>query len=173
MRCATASPTSGRPTTRSSWVARDPVEGALDGEIDFVLCHPDEGIVCLEVKGGGIECQNGKWFWVTKDSRKPMKDPFKQALDHRYDLERLITTVDGWRGDKLLIAHGLAFPYITIHQLNLAPDAPREILADRNELKEPTEAIGRMLAFHAARATSASRPAKRAPRCCATSWCPA
>jgi len=87
-----------------------------------------------------------------------MKDPFKQALDHRYDLERLISTVDGWRGDKLFIAHGLAFPYITIHQLKLAPDAPREILVDRNEIKEPAEAIERVLAFH-----RGARDKRRAP----------
>ena len=39
-----------------------PGEGARDGEIDFVLCHPDKGILCLEVKGGGIECRHGEWF---------------------------------------------------------------------------------------------------------------
>src|SRR4051812_2699380 len=32
----------------ASWVARDPGEGALDGEIDFVLCHRERAIVCLE-----------------------------------------------------------------------------------------------------------------------------
>jgi hypothetical protein len=35
-----------------SWLVRDPGEGAKDGEIDFVLVHPDRAIVCLEVKGG-------------------------------------------------------------------------------------------------------------------------
>ena len=43
------------------WLERDPDEGARVGEIDFVLCHPDEGILCLEVKGGGIECRHGAW----------------------------------------------------------------------------------------------------------------
>ncbi len=27
------------------WLERDPDEGARVGEIDFVLCHPDEGLV--------------------------------------------------------------------------------------------------------------------------------
>ena len=39
----------------------DPGEGAIDGEIDFVLAHPEQAIVCLEVKGGGIECRYGEW----------------------------------------------------------------------------------------------------------------
>jgi hypothetical protein len=36
----------------ASWVVRDPVDGALDGEIDFVLCHPDEGVIVQRVGSG-------------------------------------------------------------------------------------------------------------------------
>ena len=51
------------------------------------------------------------------------------------------------------------FPDITIHQLVLAPDAPGEILIDRNDLEEPAAAIERVLAYHrGARATSAKPP---------------
>jgi superfamily I DNA/RNA helicase len=77
-----------------------------------------------------------------------MKDPFKQALDHRYALERQISKVKGWKGKELFIAHAVAFPLVTIHQLALAPDAPREILIDRNDLKDVETAIERVLAFH-------------------------
>ena len=34
------------------------------GEIDFVAIIPREGIVCLEVKGGGVSCRNGVWRTV-------------------------------------------------------------------------------------------------------------
>src|SRR4051812_35386296 len=89
-----------------SWMTRDHVEGALDGEIDFVLCHPQRAIVALEVKGKGIECINGAWFRLAPNGeRTAIKDPFKQALDHRYNLQRKIDEVDGWRGKDLLIAH--------------------------------------------------------------------
>lgn len=131
------------------WVDRDPAEGADDGEIDFVLGHPEHGIVCLEVKGSGIECRHGEWSRIEPDrSRVGIKDPFKQALDHRYDLERKIDKIDGWKGKDLFIAHCLAFPQITIHQLSLAPDAPRELLIDRTELGSLDEAIARVVAYH-------------------------
>jgi Nuclease-related domain len=39
----------------ASWIARDPKRGASNGEIDFVLLHEDHPLVCIEVKGGGIE----------------------------------------------------------------------------------------------------------------------
>ena len=43
----------------ASVVFRDHAAGAQDDESDFVLSHPEKGIVSLEVKGGGIECATG------------------------------------------------------------------------------------------------------------------
>ena len=34
------------------------------GEIDFVVVIPGSGIVCLEVKGGGVSCHDGVWQTV-------------------------------------------------------------------------------------------------------------
>src|SRR5215211_5612308 len=102
-----------------SWVRRDNVEGALDGEIDFVLAHPRAGIVVLEVKGGDIDCRFGEWTRRVDGAAERMEDPFQQALDHRYDLQRLVGRTD-W-----LIAHCVAFPDVPVPKLKLAPDAPR------------------------------------------------
>ena len=79
-----------------SWIDRDPGTGAEDADVDFVLAHPDKGIVCLEVKGGDLECRHGAWY--RRDER--LQDPFTQALDHRYALERLVSRVDrlAWKG---------------------------------------------------------------------------
>jgi hypothetical protein len=83
-------PTSGRCST-AGWIDRDPFEGARDGKIDFVLCRADRPLVCLEVKGGGIDCKYWEWY-RTEPGAKPERipDPFGQALDHRYDLGRLL-----------------------------------------------------------------------------------
>ena len=53
-----------------------------------------------------------------------MRDPFAQALDHRYDLQRKIAELPDWKNHKLFICHGLVFPDISVHKLVLAPDAP-------------------------------------------------
>jgi AAA domain/Nuclease-related domain/UvrD-like helicase C-terminal domain len=132
----------------ASWMMRDPGEGALDGEIDFVLCHPEEAILCLEVKGGGIQCQYGEWTRVIDGNRKRVKDPFTQALDHRYALERQLDRQDGIRAKDFFLVQGLAFPDITVHELVLAPDAPPEIVIDRNDLKEIDESVERVLDYH-------------------------
>src|SRR6478672_11345074 len=97
----------------ASWMMRDPAEGARDGEIDFVLCHPEKGILCLEVKGGGIESRHGEWFRLKNGKHERMEDPFKQALDHRYSLRRKLDRMVGIRAKDLFLVQGLAFPDIT------------------------------------------------------------
>src|SRR3954451_24642330 len=69
----------------ASVIYRDHADGARDDEGDFVLVHPERGVVALEVKGGGIECRHGEWFRLDRAGiRERMRDPFTQALDHRY-----------------------------------------------------------------------------------------
>ena len=75
------------------WIRRDPGVGARDGEIDFVVAHPDRGIVCLEVKGGDLECRHGEWLRRGDGGWERLRDPFAQALDHRYELTRMIDRV--------------------------------------------------------------------------------
>jgi hypothetical protein len=133
----------------ASVIYRDHAQGARDDEGDFVLCHPDHAIICLEVKGGGIECRHGEFHRLPAGGRRErMRDPFAQALDHRYALKRKIEEVGGWEDDDLLLVHALAFPAISIHQLVLAPDAPPQIVADRNDLADMAAFVERVLAYH-------------------------
>ena len=38
------------------------------GECDFTIFHPQFGILIMEVKSGGIECQNGQWTYIRTDN---------------------------------------------------------------------------------------------------------
>ena len=123
-RSPSGSTTSGRSSTRWAGSSRTKEKGSDDGEIDFVIAHPEKGLLCLEVKGGGIECQHGEWYGIHDGMRERIKDPFQQALDHRYDLERMLGGMPAKGGGELLIGHAVALPDITVHGLVLAPDAP-------------------------------------------------
>ena len=128
---------------------RDHAEGAQAGEIDLVLCHPERGIVCLEVKGQGVECQGGQWYRKRNGRREKAKDPFEQAVGHAAALKRILRAADPRRGADLFVAHAIAFPRTTVHGLVLPHNAPAEILLDRTDLTDPAPAIDRLLAFHA------------------------
>ncbi len=129
-------------------LTKAPGEGARDGEIDFVLCHPDHGIVCLEVKGGDLECRHGEWLRRINGALERVKDPFAQVVDQKYRLSKMIDALDGWRGKDLMIVHAVGFPDIAVHSLVLASDAPPEIVIDRQAFADPTAALERVLAFH-------------------------
>ncbi|RMH55618.1 MAG: NERD domain-containing protein, partial [Bacteroidetes bacterium] len=54
---------------------------ALQGEADFVILHPDYGMLVIEVKGGGVTWDRAKnrWFSEGRHARNPIADPFRQA----------------------------------------------------------------------------------------------
>jgi len=131
-----------------SWVARDHAEGAIDGEIDFVVCHPEEGVLCLEVKGGNIDSRGGSWYTGPSGAQTQIRDPFKQALDHRYSLERHIVGNAIASSKEWLIGQAIVLPDVTVHELALAPDAPRELIVDRIDLRDLPAAIERVLDYH-------------------------
>src|SRR6266702_8279606 len=68
--------------------------GARESEIDFLVLHPDKGILVLEVKGGGVgyDGVRGEWYTIDrKGTRHTIKDPFKQAQDGKHTLRRELT----------------------------------------------------------------------------------
>lgn len=61
----------------------------VHGEIDFVVLIPGKGLVVVEVKGGRISFQDGKWFTTPSGSARREsldKSPWMQARDNLYDL---------------------------------------------------------------------------------------
>ena len=140
----------------ASWMMRDELQGARDGEIDFVICHPERGIVCLEVKGGRIETRQGQWF--TGNPPKRMRDPFLQALDHRYELGRKIQGRPGFEQHDLFIVQAVAFPEVSVGSLDLGADASPEIVIDRRRLDDVEQALDRIIAYHRGRDDKRAKP---------------
>src|SRR6266700_3184004 len=68
--------------------------GVRESEIDFLVLHPDKGILVLEVKGGGVGYDGAlhEWYSIDDDRRRhKIKDPFEQAKDGKYTLIRELT----------------------------------------------------------------------------------
>ncbi len=62
------------------------------GEIDFVVFIPKVGIVCVEVKGGGVSHRDG--VWTTRNRMGEVatlkRSPFRQAQDAMWKLRKAI-----------------------------------------------------------------------------------
>ena len=144
----------------ASLVIRDPGSGTTDDECDFVLAHPEKGLIALEVKGGPLECRQGEWQRPNDAGElERIPDPGTQAIDHRYNLARKLAEVDGWTKSTLRLHWALALPDVTVHELALGPDLPHELIIDRSELRDGVaQAVEGVLAY-----SNGARPSGAAP----------
>ena len=132
-----------------SWVSRKPSSGARDGEADFVIAHPEHGLLVLEVKGGVLECDGQRGTWSSTDmngvKHELKESPFAQATRHRYELGRKLADSPGWPDLPITIGWAVAFPDCSFPAADLGLNAPREVLVchdDLGRLDERIKAIG-------------------------------
>lgn len=124
----------------TSWQVRNLNAGAQDGEVDFVVAHPKQGIMILEIKGGRIryEAEEGQWYSIDRfDIEHPIKDPVQQARNSKGALLSKLRDLPGWDGRYITIGYMVIFPDVLARNATLRPDLPRELLidfADMNQL---------------------------------------
>ena len=67
----------------------------VEGEIDFVLLVPDEGVLCLEVKSGKVSRDEGVWrYGVGPFAITSKVGPFRQASEGMYSLRKFVLQND-------------------------------------------------------------------------------
>lgn len=85
------------------------------GEIDFVVVCK-RGVACLEIKGGRVECREGKWFFADRygvERQKP-EGPFAQVTGNMFSLLTAIRSKfsNNHHIKFFLMACGVVFPDI-------------------------------------------------------------
>jgi hypothetical protein len=121
-----------------------------DGEADFVIAHPDLGLLVLEVKGGGIRRDAAAGRWTSTDrfeQTHEIRDPFGQAKDAKHALSDKLKAHPDWNGLPLDIGHGVCFPDCTPRGGALGADAPPEIILYCDDLGRLSRRIPDMFAF--------------------------
>ncbi len=79
------------------------------GEADFLILSK-YGIFVLEVKGGTISHENGRWFTENSTGKYSIADPFKQANGAMFAIEKKIKSNLKFSSLKLPIGYGVVFP---------------------------------------------------------------
>lgn len=111
-----------------------------DGETDFALFHPTNGILVIEAKGGEVNLVEGQFLENRKGERL---DPFEQAAaGKRHMSDFLAAHVDGLGGGPR-VGHAVAFPDIGVEG-DLGPDGPRAIILDRHDLADVPRTLARL-----------------------------
>ncbi len=133
------------------WIHR---YGVSDRETEFIVAHPDLGIVSIEVKGGSIIRKGCVWYTTPlKELDKPLekrvqneiKNPYTQVTDAAKAYKRQLEDytinqmLPKW---KFEIGTAVCFPDIEIKSSEfLGADAPRELTLDCNDLTNISDRI--------------------------------
>lgn len=102
-------------------------EPLREGEADFLVLHPQKGMLVVEVKGGtGIRLDGRTWYRAGRQ----MRDPFDQANRNRYALLDAVRERTKGRLDKTSVSNGIAvvFPHDVYRGANPLNSDPRLII---------------------------------------------
>lgn len=129
-----------------SWVGIN--ENRTIGEADFVVLHPDKGVLVIEVKSGQIEYKNGEWIQTNTRSRIAKRiDPLGQARKSQFELlDRLFKSDCDFRLP--MMCYCAWFPSVEMpDERLLPPEAAKEIVLDKKSLDNPEKAINYCFAY--------------------------
>jgi hypothetical protein len=124
-----------------SWVGVN--ESRTIGEADFVVLHPDKGLLVIEVKSGEIEFENGEWNQTNTKSRVSKRiNPFVQARKSQFEIMDRLQKSDI---DFQLPMMCYCAWFTTVEmpgERYLPPESPKPIVLDKKSLDNPEKAIG-------------------------------
>jgi len=122
-------------------------EANRDRELDFLVLHPELGLVVVEVKGRGVEPRGDHWIRRHDDGRVQRLDetPGEQLQAEEYALLHLL------RGAGLRfvpeITRVLALPALALREgQGLGPDLPACRILTRDKLRDPLAALRKAVA---------------------------
>ena len=115
----------------SPWLGTKPDGSEVDGEADFVVAHPELGILTIEVKGGGISIDADN-EWTSTDRHgitRRIKNPVDQARQSKHELLHKLKASKSWRPRYINMRHGVILRHVKQPAESLRPDMPLDLFA--------------------------------------------
>ncbi|MGQ0670456.1 MAG: AAA family ATPase [Actinomycetota bacterium] len=125
------------------WMLTGP-RGPSQGEADFVIAHPEDGVLVLEAKGGGLayDPATGRWSQSGRGGSHPLdEDPFHQARDEMHSLVEILSAQPGWARWRPSYGYGLAAPDGR-YERDAHPGAPAAVVIDRDDMDRLADRVG-------------------------------
>ncbi len=120
-------------------------------EVDFLVFHPQKGIITLECKGGFPQYINGEW---KNGNGEPMghDGPYRQSSSAMYAMERSMRMAGcGPMLNRCRMYYGVWFPSLTKENLrrqDLPPEADMAITLTMEDVADPLPAIERIFSLN-------------------------
>ncbi|ACI91298.1 nuclease-related domain family [Afipia carboxidovorans OM5] len=113
-----------------------------DGEADFIVLHPEIGIIVFEVKGGGVHLVDGRWYSTDRHNEvHSIKNPYDQAVASKHALHKWLEKDAALA--RVPVGHAVVFPHID-EMPHLGLSAVPEITWTKSDLLTPLENIKRI-----------------------------
>lgn len=112
------------------WLGLTPTGEEIDGECDFVVAHPQKGILCIEVKGGQVAWDPLSGKWSSKDRMgivHSIKDPVQQARASKHEIVKRLRALPGLQNRWIRARHGVMLPGSGRATRDMGPDRPLHI----------------------------------------------
>lgn len=93
-----------------------------NGEVDFLVIHPEKGFLVIEVKGGGISKDATNGTWSSEDAHgniHVIKDPYEQGKKYAYAISNLLEREKTTRKYDYPFFHAVWFPDVHTNQVSL------------------------------------------------------
>ncbi len=113
------------------------------GEADFIIFHPQKGVMVIEVKAGILEYKNREWYQTNRNTgiAKQIRDPEEQASNSKFELIKTLNS------RKCLVCHAVWFPSVCFDKATLPMNYDEAMLFDQMSLLQPQKDIDRAFSY--------------------------
>ncbi|MEF2074596.1 ATP-binding domain-containing protein [Consotaella aegiceratis] len=121
------------------WLGLRPDGEEIDGECDFIVAHPELGMLTLEVKGGAVAYDPRTERWTSRDRWKVthnIKNPVQQARSAKYELLKKLNASPHWKSRRIRARHGIILPHSSVPPGDLGADMPRHIFCFAEQFED-------------------------------------
>jgi hypothetical protein len=133
-----------------AWQSKSRQGRARDGETDFLVVHPEKGLLVIEAKGGSLRYDPQTDKWTSEDINGVEYDissPFVQARDSKYVLWNHLSQTPETTVAKKDIGYAVALTDVRVNNAWLGLDKPREIILDADDLPNLAEWVNRTMEY--------------------------
>ena len=118
-----------------------------EGEADFVVLHPQKGILSIEVKAGSIAYYNGNWIQTNRHTKESkIIDPVGQAAESQYRIQNYLRR--HFNGQIPVVGRAVWFPSVSIHdKITLPLEVNRDIIFDVGSLDNPAKDLDKAFSY--------------------------
>jgi len=137
------------------WIARPRGAGPRDGEVDFLICHPRQGLLVVEVKGGGVTLDYAARRFVSTDRNGDehlIANPFEQAMKGKFAVLEKLKESPLWQKlglGRIVLGHAAFFPDVDAVGTLIGPDAPIEIIGGQRDISAISQWVERAFGYWA------------------------